>query len=398
VATFAQVASSFLNSGLVNPQVASSLAGGELASGLNALQNGAEIASGLSKCSASVQGNEAAIQQSFTSLGMSAVNADTISGAASMGQSVIQAWATTSGQEADPMYQLFRIYLDQHDNTGKALTTTQQNAYSQLTPACNKAFDDMVEAFNDSRGTVSSYLSGGNKNVTCSNYKNADSLVDMTLCVWPSAVYTQENKMLANITATFTNAGVQLCDVSFYVINLDKALAKKPEWLPNANTAYPNGLPTDTVVTVEATVPWTQDIAANKPIVDILKGWSACPNGKATPAPTTKPTARATEKTDSGVMGTASACFLTAQCQQAVAPYSQDPCSAYSQLLTSGCSTCSPAVLKSAQASCLQSCSAQYCGELDAADKGAISAAGALSRAFAFVATLAMGAAAVLAF
>ena len=285
------MAGQILQSGIVDPKMVQSLAGGanpQAAAGLSALANGAEIASGLSACQASIEGDEAAIQQSFTALGASMVSSDSISGATAMGQSMIQAWAATSGEATDPMYQLFRIYLDQHGNAGKTLTTAQTKAYAQLTPQCKSAFGDIVETYDDSNDTVSS-LSALSAGATCSNYKNADTAVDMTLCVWPSAVWTKEEKIMANVTATFTNYGVQLCDVSFYVINLEKALAKSPAWLPDANTDFPNGIPKGAEVAIEASVPWTQDIAANAPIVDLLKGWSACPNGKATPAPTTKP-------------------------------------------------------------------------------------------------------------
>jgi len=399
LAAAAQLGNTVLGSSLLQNNPITQAAGGpnsDIATGFNALKNGAAIASGLSACAASVEGDEAEINSSLISLGTSMVNTDTITGAASMGESIIKGWALATGQQADPMYQLFRIYLDQQSNTGKALTTSQEKAYSQLTPECNGAFEEIVETYNDSKGTVSSLMAGGKKNVTCSNYKNEETLVDMTLCVWPSEVWTKDAGIMANVTATFTNYGVQLCDVSFYVINLKDALAQSPAWLPDANTAFPDGVPTGTEVVIEASVPWTNQIAQNAPIVDILKGWSACPNGKAKPEPVVTPTPKPTEESD--VIGTASACFLTPKCQAAVAPYAEDACGAFSELLSSGCSTCEMPVLKSAQASCLQSCAATYCGVPGEAAKDVTSGAAAVSRAFALLATLAMGAAAVLAF
>lgn len=394
-----QIGKQLLNSGLIDTQTMqkASAANPDLAALVKGLKNGAEIANGMGACYASIEGQNVEIQSAATGLGTAMVNTDTISGAAALGASMISAYAGSEpAADQEAMYQLFRIYLDQQANTGKALSTTQEKAYEQLTPQCNSAFEDIVQTYQDSRGTVTSLMAGGNTNVTCSNYQKAEDKVDMTLCVWPSAVWGDKDKIWANVTATFTNYGEQLCDISFYIINIDGAKALKPVWLPNANKAYPNGLPKGTEVAIEAMVPWTNDIAQDKPIVDILKGWTVCPNGKNAPLPTAKPTARATDESSSGVLGTAQDCFLNSKCQQAVAPYVNDACAAYNQLITSGCSTCSADILKGAQASCLQSCAATYCGTT--ADKQTTSGAGALSRAFAFVATLAMGAAAVFAF
>ena len=358
----------------------------ELNTMLNALTNGAGIGLAMNKCYGSIEGDEAAIQSSLTSLGTSMVNSDSITAAAGVGQAVIMASPDATSGQKEAMYQLFRIYLDQNANTGKALSTTQEKAYESLTPQCNAAFDDIVTTYQDSKGTVSSIMAGGKSNVTCANFQDNSTFVDMTLCVWPSAIWTNKEKIMANITATFTNYGVGLCDVSFYIINLAENVGLKPSWLPDANKAFPNGIPKGAEVAIEASVPWTNDIAQDKPIVDILKGWSACPNGRATAAPTAARTEK--PKTETGVINEASQCFVTDACKTAVAPFANDQCGAYTQLLTSGCSTCSPEILKSAARSCLASgCTANACGNL--ADKEeTTSGAGVLSKAVAFVVTL----------
>jgi len=359
----------------------------ELNTMIKALTAGAGIGQSMNQCYGSIEGNQAAIQSSLTSLGTSMVNSDSITAAAGVGQAMIQASPTGTNSQKTAAYQLFRIYLDQNANTGKALTTTQQKAYQSLTPECNAAFDDIVTTYQNSKGTVSSIMAGGKSNVTCANFQDNSTFVDMTLCVWPSAIWTHDKEgIMANITATFTNYGVGLCDVSFYIINLAENIGLKPTWLPDANKAFPNGIPQGAEIAIEAAVPWTNEIAENKPVVDILKGWSACPNGRATAAPTAARTEK--PKTDGGVINSSSACFVTDACKAAVAPFANDQCGAYTQLLTSGCSTCSKEVLTSAARSCLASCPANACGGL--VDKEEItSGAGVLSKAVAFVVTLA---------
>ena len=298
----------------------------ELGAVIGAFKTGAEIAQGVNQCYASIEGQDSAISSALLSLGTSAVNSDAIEGAMGLGSAFFAASGKTATQQ-EAIYQLFRIYLDQNANTGKALTATQEKAYSSLTPACNAAFDDIVTSYADSKGTVTSLLAGGNSNITCSNFQEAKSAVDMTLCVWPTAIWANEDKIYANLTATFTNYGVALCDVSFYIINLAGQVGLKPTWLPNSATAFPDGIPKETEIAIAAAVPWSAEIANDAPVVDILKGWSACPNGRATPAPTAARTEK--PKVNSGVMDSASACFITPACQTAVAPYAADSCGAY---------------------------------------------------------------------
>jgi hypothetical protein len=357
----------------------------EISTMINALTTGAGIGLAMNECYGSIEGDEAAIQSSLTSLGTSMVNSDSITAAAGMGQAMIMASSGKTPAQNEAMYQLFRIYLDQNANTGKALSTTQQKAYKSLTPECNAAFDDIVTTYQDSKGTVSSIMAGGKSNVTCANFQQNSTLVDMTLCVWPSAIWNNKDGIMANLTATFTNYGVGLCDVSFYIINIAENMGLKPTWLPDANTAFPNGIPQGAEIAIEASVPWTSEIAENKPVVDILKGWTACPNGRATAAPTAARTE--TPKTVTGVINEASQCFVTDACTAAVAPFANDKCGAYTQLLTSGCSTCSKEILESAARSCIKDCPANACGNL--LDKGEVtSGAGVLSKAVAFVVTL----------
>jgi hypothetical protein len=355
----------------------------ELNTMIKALTAGAGISQSMAQCYGSIDGDEAAIQSSLTSLGTSMVNSDSITAAAGVGKALIMASPAASQGQQDAMYSLFRIYLDQNANTGKALTTTQQKAYSSLTPECNDAFDDIVNTYQNSKGTVSSIMAGGKSNVTCSNFQDNTTFVDMTLCVWPSAIWSHKDKgIMANITATFTNYGVGLCDVSFYIINLADNIGLNPTWLPDSKKAFPDGIPQGAEIEIQAVVPWTNEIAENRPVVDILKGWSACPNGRATPAPTAARTAE--PKVDSGAINTAAACFITDACKTAVAPFANDPCGGYTQLLTSGCSTCSDEVLMSATKSCLASCPANACGAMAEVTSGA----GVLSKAVAFVVTL----------
>lgn len=357
----------------------------ELGALINGLQSTASIANSMSQCYASIEGDEDAISKSLLSLGTSMVSSDSITAASEVGKALIMASPAASTSQKNAMYQLFRIYLDQNANTGKALTTAQEKAYSSLTTECNAAFDDVVTTYQDSKGTISSIMAGGNSNVTCANFQDNSTSVDMTLCVWPTAIWTLGDKMMANVSATFTNYGVGLCDVKFYIINLADAVGLKPAWLPDAKEAFPQGIPQGAEIAIEAAVPWTNEIAENKPVVDILKGWSACPNGPATPPPVVQPTTK--PKVDNGVLSSASACFITPACTAAIAPFGDDSCGAYSQLLTSGCSTCSPEILEAAGKSCLTTCSSQYCGT--ASDKEeATSGAGALSKAVAFVVTL----------
>ncbi|EWM24056.1 hypothetical protein Naga_100063g10 [Nannochloropsis gaditana] len=357
----------------------------ELGALINGLQSTASIANSMSQCYASIEGDEDAISKSLLSLGTSMVSSDSITAASEVGKALIMASPAASTSQKNAMYQLFRIYLDQNANTGKALTTAQEKAYSSLTTECNAAFDDVVTTYQDSKGTISSIMAGGNSNVTCANFQDNSTSVDMTLCVWPTAIWTLGDKMMANVSATFTNYGVGLCDVKFYIINLADAVGLKPAWLPDAKEAFPQGIPQGAEIAIEAAVPWTNEIAENKPVVDILKGWSACPNGPATPPPVVQPTTK--PKVDNGVLSSASACFITPACTAAIAPFGDDSCGAYSQLLTSGCSTCSTEILEAAGKSCLTTCSSQYCGT--ASDKEeATSGAGALSKAVAFVVTL----------
>lgn len=373
------------NSGLMPTNSINSVknANPELATMLSALTAGAGISQSMTQCYGSIEGDEDAIQSSLVSLGTSMVNSDSITAAAGVGKALITAAPGATASEKDAMYNLFRIYLDQNANAGKALTTTQQKAYSSLTPECNAAFDEIVTTYQNSKGTVSSLMAGGKSNVTCSNFQDNTTFVDMTLCVWPSAVWSHKEKgIMANITATFTNYGVGLCDVSFYIINLAENIGLKPTWLPDSKKAFPDGIPQGTEIEIQAVVPWTNEIAENKPVVDILKGWSACPNGRATPAPTAARTAE--PKIDTEVINSAAACFITDACKTAVTPFKDDQCGAYTQLLTSGCSTCSDEVLMSATKSCLASCQANACGAMAQVTSGA----GALSKAVAFVVTL----------
>jgi hypothetical protein len=298
---------------------------------------------------------------------------DTQTAAAAFGLALIKAYMSSNSDQAF-MYKLYRIYLDKDAQGDRPLSATQKAAYERLTPECNKAFDGIAEAYNKGRTAVDG-ANAGRKNATCTSFDNKDNTADLALCVFAPSVITADNgQKYANLSATFTNYGVQVCNVTFFVRNIEKASSRFPAWLPVADRGYPNGIPQYTEINLRATVEYVNDFAdASKPVFDLFPGWFACPNGRpqqqdqattTTPRPTEKPVAKPGTggSSGAGVLGTQPMCFQTPKCTAAVdnVPTS-GTCPQFKVLMSSGCHTCSADTLENSRQQCLALCSPSDC-------------------------------------
>jgi hypothetical protein len=255
---------------------------------------------------------------------------------------------------------LLTIWLNEQANTGSVLSAAEQRAYEVLTPPCDQAFTTLVSSVDEGRAVVSSLMAGSG-NYTCSNFKNTTTAgrIDVTLCSATSNATISNGGVYYNISAYLTNYGDPLCNVTFFIVNLDQALNYTPRWLPFASRGYPQGIPTNENINIFARVPYEVDLSHTLPQVDVLDNFFVCPR-TITIGQTPAPTKSEQEKLDE-VRGSQQACFLTDTCAKAVAPFAGDQCSAIQEILTSGCHTCAADVIADAQAQCRTQCPASKC-------------------------------------
>lgn len=120
-------------------------------------------------------------------------------------------------------------------------------------------------------------MAAGDRSILCSDQQSNGQIVDYNLCVWPTRDWSNNGKVYSNITATFTNYGIPLCRLAFYITNIGENIHVSPSWLPDTSKAYPEGIPRGTEIIIEATVPWTNTIAMKgAAVIDVQGGWTTC--------------------------------------------------------------------------------------------------------------------------
>lgn len=255
-----------------------------------------------------------------------------------------------------------------------------------MTPQCKKAFTEIDKAYGNAQTGAANFLTSTDKaNNTCYAFGQTSAegyQVRFNLCVAPSKTVPQGKGLAEALAANFTNAGVPLCNLTFYVKDLANAYSFSPAWMPLADKQYPEGMPTDTLVRIAAQIPYditTYDAADT--LFDIKTGWYACPFGKngppaaAVPAATAKP---AEVKVSETILAGRDACFATAACVKIAGSYLGDDCTAYNKLFTSTCHKCSADVVKAAKQACLTGCSEKQCDWKPQAAASQSSGAGSL--------------------
>ena len=323
------------------------------------------IGTDLKSCYASIKGKENAISQAYSTVTANP-SSSSVSQVASAFKTGLAYFSGLDATSQSTLYQLLVVYLDERAHGDAATTAAQKAAYSTITPECDKGFQELTNAVDAGKSAMGLV---DNNSTDCKNFAQQypEGLVNVTLC--KNAVqYSTEGQWYTNVTGMFSNHGDQICNVTFYIQNLDNAIAKSPSWLPWASLAYPKGIPTETDLMVTATIP--TDVSSNDPLpsVEVLNNLYLC-KPPATPAATAEPTADGTPATTQSaeqqmydqILNSDRKCFLTDECAAIVAPFQDDQCEALRQVFLSECSTCSTSVMASAQSECLKTCGADFC-------------------------------------
>jgi len=321
----------------------------------------------LKTCYSSIKGQESTIASAYKYV-TSNPSSTSVSQVASAFKSGLSYFSGLDPTAQATLYQLLVVYLDKRANGDSATTAGQQAAYKAITPDCDTAFQELTNLVDEGKSAAGLV---DNNNTTCKNFAQQFSAgqVNVTLCQLTTQ-WSNQGQWYYNVTAMFSNYGTQLCNLTFYIDQLDKAVTKSPSWLPFTNLAYPTGVPTGTNIVMTASIPY--DINSNTktpaPTVEVLNNLYLCPPEAApvaTPKPTTGGTPQATqnsaEQMYNEILNSDKKCFLTDECIALVAPFQNDQCEALRQVFSSQCYECSTSVLASAQSDCLKACSADYC-------------------------------------
>lgn len=369
----------------------SSSSSGPFSNLVTGVQNGAKIGSDVKSCYNSVEGKGSQISSAYDSASSYFADPSSLGSGGSAAQMLFGAYMASS-EGATMMWKLYQIYRNKESSADTA-NAAQKAAYEQLTPECSTAFEEIDAAYGKAQNGAATFLTSTDKaNNTCYAYaQTADEgyQVRFSLCVAPVATVPLGKGLAHELKANFTNFATPLCNLTFYVKDLDTAVNATPSWLPDADTKYPNGFPTDFTQAFRVIEPVDTTVDSTTTLFDIRKGWFACPNGRNTPAPTPARTSRPTTGTVSAadtILKGAASCFVTNKCKSAIAPFSGDDCSAYNALFTSTCHSCDADTVKSAKEACLVGCSAQQCAVTPTAATQS-SGAGSLRLSFVALAT-----------
>jgi hypothetical protein len=274
----------------------------------------------------------------------------------------------TSEDESAVLMQLFTIYVDQQ--TGDESNTIDTSKV--LSPECVDAFNK----FSVSVDSAKAVLNG--QNAECKNF-DAD-VVDLTLCTSePTTVLkstSTSTQVYYNISGYLNNNGAKICNLTFYVHNLDQALEYSPEWLPFYDDRNPEGLQTGSSVEMWALVPKDAQ-EPTLPYLDIVNTFYVCdapqtipesgsdntvPDSTTVNSPTTPTETKVNVETEANTNHISKSCFATVDCIREIASLAGDTCASYDKLLTSNCHTCNTAIVQNAKQECKDAgCSSQQC-------------------------------------
>lgn len=343
------------------------------------IRNPVSTAVSLNQCYESALGNEEAITDLYNGIVALDNGLTTAVDKASKLSSTLK--LLTTEDQSSLLFQLFTIYVDQKNEE----TSTTIDSSKVLTPECIDAFNK----FSVSADNAKAILQG--EMVNCKNF-NSD-VVDLTLCTTePTTILRQDNtatgaQIYYNVTGYLNNNGPKLCNITFYVHNLDQAIEYSPEWLPFYDDAHPEGFPSSSSVDIWALVP-ADSVEPTLPYLDVVNTFYVCDTPQEMPAPIDEkieedfsatenelvdpmegntsleaPITNTGDKATSNNQGVVStSCFTTVECIREISSLVDDTCASYSTLLRSNCHTCSTATMKNAKQECKDAgCSAQQC-------------------------------------
>lgn len=330
------------------------------------IRNPVTTAISLNQCYDSALGDEEAINDLYDSIKALDTGLTSTIDKAEQLSSTLQ--LITSEDQSELLLQLFTIYVDQQNEESNLSTS------KVLSPECIDAFNKFTVSVDSAKAILNGEM------VQCKNFNSDD--VSLTLCTAEPTTILKTNpvdgqvQIHYNVSGYLNNNGPKLCNVTFYVHNLDEAIEYYPEWLPFYDDASPEGLPTESSTAIWALVPADAQ-EPTLPYLDVVNTFYVCDVPQVIPGPVIDTEDEQEEPVDplmddpTEVVGeakvgqdslTKTSCFATVDCVREISSIVQDTCESYSKLLRSSCHTCNSATMKTAKQECKDAgCSLEQC-------------------------------------
>jgi hypothetical protein len=330
------------------------------------IRNPVTTAISLNQCYDSALGDEEAINDLYDSIKALDTGLTSTIDKAEQLSSTLQ--LITSEDQSELLLQLFTIYVDQQNEESNLSTS------KVLSPECIDAFNKFTVSVDSAKAILNGEM------VQCKNFNSDD--VSLTLCTAEPTTILKTNpvdgqvQIHYNVSGYLNNNGPKLCNVTFYVHNLDEAIEYYPEWLPFYDDRNPEGFQTGSSVEMWALVPKDAQ-EPTLPYLDIVNTFYVCdapqtipesgsdntvPDSTTVNSPTTPTETKVNVETEANTNHISTSCFATVDCIREIASLAGDTCASYDKLLTSNCHTCNTAIVQNAKQECKDAgCSSQQC-------------------------------------